>query len=286
MAIQRFPEQRVAITGGATGLGLALAKQFLHEGWSVAIADIQDEKGQAEIELLGLPESRLFFTKVDVTKEAQLKKWRDDIVKRWGGVDIIINNAGVATHGAIDEAPLSDWEWVLDINLMGVVRGCRVFTPLFKKQRSGHIVNIASMAGLIHAPEMGSYNAAKAGVVALSETLEGELFSYGIGVSVVCPGFFQTDLGKTLRSPDPKAKDMVQRLFETSKIDADGVAKRVYSGINDKDFYVLPHKSYHLIWMLKRYLPAMYMRSLHVTGRKILQKKRDWQASLATLTQP
>src|SRR3546814_13789456 len=100
--------------------------------------------------------------------------------EQFGGVDLLFNNAGVAQSGPIDETTMDDWQWIVDINLLGVVRGCRVFTPLMKTQGSGVIVNIASMAGLIHPPQMAAYNTTKAAVVALSETLKAELHRYDI----------------------------------------------------------------------------------------------------------
>ena len=113
-----------------------------------------------------------------------------------------MNNAGIATGGRIDVESLDEWDRVVDINLMGVVRGCRAFTPLFKRQRSGHIVNTASAAGLVHPPMMSSYNTVKAGVVALSETLSHELHPYGVTVSVVCPSFFRTNLADSIQGDD------------------------------------------------------------------------------------
>ncbi len=276
--MQRFPERRVAITGAASGLGLSLARLFLSRGWRVAFADIQDEAGESIVSALKLPKDRAFYQHVDVTKVRDIQAWKKRIMETWGGLDLLINNAGVATHGAVDVAPIEDWEWVLNINLLGVVRGCRTFLPLFKKQKSGHVINIASMAGLIHSPEMGSYNAAKAGVVALSETMVGEVSGYGVGVSVVCPGFFPTGLGKSARMGSPQMKRALERLFASSKLSADDVAERIYKGVEQRDFYVLPHLNYRPIWWLKRYLPAGYLASLKAIGNKMQAKRKAWEA--------
>lgn len=278
--MRRFDGKRVAITGAANGLGLALAKRFAQQGWRVAMADVQDEEGEKSLNTLPTLRADAFYSHVDVTKIADLKAWKSAIEARWGGLDILINNAGVATHGAIDEAPLEDWEWVLNINLMGVVRGCKVFTPLFKQQHSGHVVNIASMAGLVHSPEMGSYNASKAGVVAVSETLFGELTGFGVGVTVVCPGFFQTALAKAARTTHPQVKQAIEKLFATSRLSADDIADLIFQGVENQQFYILPHFSYRMMWWVKRYLPAAYLKSMQSMGKTMFRKRQKWQAEL------
>jgi NAD(P)-dependent dehydrogenase (short-subunit alcohol dehydrogenase family) len=130
------------------------------------------------------------FLPCDVTKETDLAAAAQWLETNWGGVDVVINNAGVAAAGGIADYELPDWEWILDINLLGVVRGCKVFTPLFRRQGGGRFINIASMAGLMNLPKMAPYNASKAAVISLSETLAYELAADNIKVSVVCPSFF------------------------------------------------------------------------------------------------
>ncbi|WP_369600621.1 SDR family oxidoreductase [Hahella sp. SMD15-11] len=270
--MKRFPQKRVAITGAASGLGLSLARVFAGHGWKVALADVQDDAGEAAAQELAR-QTDAFYRHVDVRKTEDIRQWHRDITSRWGGLDILINNAGVATHGAIDLAPEEDWEWVIDINLMGVVRGCKIFVPTFKAQGYGHIINVASMAGLLHSPEMGSYNATKAGVVAVSETLLGELAPYNTGVSVVCPGFFKTNLAKTARSPDEGVQELIEKLFATSRLSADDIAEKVYRGAESRDFYILPHRFYHALWLLKRYVPPAYLAQMKVLGKKVAARR-------------
>ncbi len=273
----RFPEKRVAITGAASGLGRAMAVFYAKQGWKVALADIHDQRGEETLELIRKLGGDCFYTRVDVREDQSLEQWKNAIVKRWGGLDIIINNAGVGSHGSIDEASLDDWDWVIDINLMGVVRGCRIFTNLFKKQGYGHIVNVASIAGLIHSPEMNSYNVTKAGVVALSETMRAELQPAGIQLSVVCPAFFQTNLTENTRSPNPNIKSVINKLFSQSKISADDIAKIVFESVQAGKFYILPHKNFAAIWYLKRYSPSLYfmlMGKMVSKNKKSLDKKR------------
>jgi short-subunit dehydrogenase len=166
-----------------------------------------------------------------------------------------VNNAGVAGAGRIEALTLEDWSWILDINLLGVVRGCRVFAPLMKRQRAGHIVNVASMAGLLDMPLMSSYNASKAAVVSLSETLQNELAPDGIAVSVVCPSFFQTNLHESMRTPDEGLQRTVARLLERGPLPAEVVLDRIFAALEAGEFYVLPHPLGRKAWRAKRLLP-------------------------------
>lgn len=265
--------KRIFITGGASGLGLAIARLYASEGWRVCIADVNDERGQDA--LATLKPAGAFYLHVDVTREEELQAAADELQKRWGGVDVVVNNAGVAQAGAIEDVPLADWLWILNINLLGVVRGCKVFTPLFKRQGHGHFVNVASMAGLLNAPMMSSYNASKAAVVSLSETLQVELAEQHIAVSVVCPSFFQTNLADSMRSSDPRLQQMTRKLLKKGGLSADEVAMAVFNAVQKKKFYILPHADAGSIWMLKRYLPrGSYAWLLERSTRKMRQPAR------------
>ncbi|WP_410210435.1 SDR family NAD(P)-dependent oxidoreductase [Aquirhabdus sp.] len=155
--------KRVFITGGASGLGRALAFHYARAGWHICIADVSDVRGEEtrqELQRIS-PSTEVLHRHADVTREEDLQAIADELDQRWGGLDVLINNAGVAQAGAIEDVLISDWEWILNINLLGVVRGCKVFTPIFKRQGHGHIVNIASMAGLLDVPRMASYTSPK-----------------------------------------------------------------------------------------------------------------------------
>jgi len=130
--------KRVFITGGASGLGRALAFHYAHAGWQVCIADVSDARGEETRQKLQRisPSTEMLYRHADVTHEEDLQIIADELNQRWGGLDVLINNAGVAQAGAIEDVLLSDWEWILNINLLGVVRGCKVFTPIFKTPRS------------------------------------------------------------------------------------------------------------------------------------------------------
>ncbi len=261
-------QKRVFITGGASGLGRALALRHARAGWRVCIADLNDARGESvRQELLSAGAPDAVYHHADVTREQDLQAVADDLTQRWGGLDVLINNAGVAQAGAIEDVTLSDWQWIIDINLLGVVRGCKIFTPIFKRQGSGHIVNIASMAGLLDVPRMASYNVTKAAVVALTGTLEQELMEHGIHVSVVCPSFFQTNLEETMRASDPGLKKMMSKLLASGKLSAEDVAERIFQGVARQDVHILPHAAGERLWLAKRYLPhsfysRMFQRSV------------------------
>ncbi|WP_373047135.1 SDR family oxidoreductase [Vulgatibacter sp.] len=261
-------EKRVFVTGGAGGFGRALAERYAQAGWRVCIGDIHEARGAETLAALQR-DTEAIFLRCDVRQEAELVAARDRLERSWGGVDVVINNAGVAMAGAIDQVALDDWQWILDINLLGVVRSCRVFTPLFKRQRSGHFVNVASMAGLLDVPYMSSYNATKAAVVSLSETLQNELVDEGIGVTVVCPSFFETNLHEALRTPDPAFQPVMRKMLARSPLTAAQIADQTFRAVEAGAFYVLPHGEGRAAWFLKRLAPRrLYAQVLRSQVRK------------------
>ena len=250
--------QRVFITGGASGLGRALALNYSRQGARVCIGDITPEQGAETEEAINEAGGEGLFLECDVRRVSDFEKVKNDLVKEWGGVDVVVNNAGVASAGSIEDTTIADWEWILDINVMGVVRGCKVFTPLLKKQGSGTVVNVASMAGLMLAPLMNSYNVSKAGVIALSETMNHEFIGTGVNVCVVCPAFFQTNLTSSMRSSIPGIQSNVNKLMQRSSITADDVASDIVRAVRKGQFWVLPHKTERRLWYIKRASPKAF----------------------------
>jgi NAD(P)-dependent dehydrogenase (short-subunit alcohol dehydrogenase family) len=240
---------RILVTGAASGLGAALVARFVADGHQVLSTDV----------LAGDAPS---YRQLDVRSPDDWAKAAEWCEQSWGGLDILVNNAGIATGGRIDVETLDEWNRVVDINLMGVVRGCRAFTPMFKRQRSGHIVNTASLAGLVHPPMMSSYNAVKAGVVALSETLSHELHPYGVTVSVVCPSFFRTNLADSIRGEDTAMGATARQLIEKSPRSADDIAAGVVAGIKKKQFLIIPDRPALLAWRTKRFAHPLYERQM------------------------
>ncbi|WP_043113850.1 SDR family oxidoreductase [Solimonas soli] len=272
-AAQRAGTQRVFITGGASGLGRALAERYARAGARVCIGDVNDARGAEALQALRARGIEAHYLHCDVTREADLEAAAQWLRTQWGGADVVVNNAGVAASGGITELPLADWQWIVDINLLGVVRGCKAFTPLLAAQKRGHIVNVASMAGLIHPPLMSAYNAVKAAVVALSETLKVELAKDGITVSVVCPAFFRTNLTETARAGDADSSRMMNKLVTQARRGADEIAAQVYDGIRRGDFHILTHRREARIWRLKRLLPyPLYARMMIKATRQMMGK--------------
>lgn len=265
--------QRVFITGAGSGLGRALALHYARQGARIACTDRDLASVEATLAQVVQTGGTGLALALDVTKEADFVAVAERLHMDWGGVDLVINNAGVATAGDLDTAPLSDWEWVLDINLLGVVRGCKTFAPLLKAQKSGHVVNIASFAGIANPPGMGSYNAAKAGVIAVSETLKHELASEGVGVTVVCPAFFPTNLMQNARVQQAGTRSMVQRFMDKSGVTAEGVAAQIAEAVTKKRFLVLTHKDSRTQALVKRLFPELFYGQM-AKLRKPFQKAR------------
>ncbi|MBA8876371.1 SDR family oxidoreductase [Phyllobacterium myrsinacearum] len=249
-------KKRIFVTGGASGLGREIAVRWAREGALICIGDLNDVRGQETLDLIRAAGGEGIYRHCDVTKLADLQAVAAELQQTWGGVDVVFNNAGVATAGALTGETIEQWQWVLDINLLGVVRGCQAFAPVFKAQGKGHFVNTASMAGLVHPPMMGSYNAVKAAVVAFSETLRVELAPNNIGVTVVCPSFFRTNLTESMRSNSPAAAQKIERLFEKAPITAAEIAERIYRAVETNQYLVLPHSGDRKAYWFKRLMPV------------------------------
>jgi NAD(P)-dependent dehydrogenase (short-subunit alcohol dehydrogenase family) len=238
---------RVLVTGGSAGLGAAIATRFAADGARVLITDIDEPAGAAG--------GDISFQKLDVRSDEDWTRVRAWVEREWGGLDVLVNNAGVASAGRIERLSMDDWEWILDINLKGVVRGCRTFVPLFKRQGNGHLVNMASLAGLMNLPGMDSYNVSKSGVISLSETLRYELSPYGVRTTVVCPAFVPTSLGTRLRSPDPVLTAAADKMIRAGKVSPEDVAQQVFDAVRDNKFLVLTHREGRIAMAAKRFAP-------------------------------
>jgi NAD(P)-dependent dehydrogenase (short-subunit alcohol dehydrogenase family) len=249
-------DRRVLVTGAASGLGLALVRRFAAAGARVLATDV------AEAPPEGLLPPGVAYRRLDVRSDADWAAALEDVTARWGGLDLLVNNAGVAAGGRIEHVAMDEWQWIIDINLLGVVRGCRTFVPMFKRQRSGHIVNVASVAGLVHGPGMSAYNAVKAGVVAVSETLSHELAPYDVAVSAVCPAFFRTNLAASMRGSDAGMRASATKLINGSRTSADQVAARVIAGIDRQREVILTDTSGRVMFWTKRLARPLHRRTV------------------------
>jgi NAD(P)-dependent dehydrogenase (short-subunit alcohol dehydrogenase family) len=238
-----------AITGAGSGLGRAMALAFAREGMKIALADV-DQKGLDQtVSLLG--DASLFSRKVDVSRESDVQAFCDRIEKPF----LVCNNAGVSPLGAVWENSVGDWQWILGVNLWGVIHGVRAFAPRLIAQGEGHIVNTASVAGLISPPGSGAYNVTKHAVVALSESLHHDLRERGsaVGVSVLCPAYVPTGISTSERnrpaglstgdkSELTRAKEAkLKKAVASGRLTADDVAKAVVAAVKEDRFYILTH---------------------------------------------
>jgi NAD(P)-dependent dehydrogenase (short-subunit alcohol dehydrogenase family) len=245
------------VTGGASGLGRAMALHFAREGMNVAIADIEQARlDEVVSELKGLGVNAI-GVRTDVSKSTEVDALARRVVADLGGVHVVCNNAGVSPLGLAWENSLADWEWMLGVNLWGVIHGVRVFTPLLLAQDEGHIVNTASVAGLINPPNSGMYNVTKHAVVALTETLYHDLGERKskVSCSVLCPAYVPTGIADSERnrppefanpsvekSPEQVAKEaMLRKAVRSGRLSADDIGAAVLAAVKEDRFYILTH---------------------------------------------
>ncbi|MGC8491679.1 MAG: SDR family NAD(P)-dependent oxidoreductase [Syntrophobacteraceae bacterium] len=271
--MDRFRTKTVVITGAGSGFGRGLAVDFAKRGWKVAVSDINPERIRETVELLNA-DSRSLAVTCDVTRPEEVQSLADKVLSTWGGVDIIINNAGVPVGGIMEKIALEDWRFEIDVMLMSVVYGCRTFIPVFKKQGWGHIVNTASAAGILSLAEMSPYNVTKAGVISLSESLCVELRGSNIGVTVVCPTFFKTNLLDNARATDDHQVKMFGACFNRMTFGTvESVTRATVKAIKKNRLYVLPQPDAKLFWLMKRMTPNIFFKvSGQVYARGILDR--------------
>lgn len=258
--ISDFQGKTAVITGAGSGFGLACARIGASLGMQLVLIDVQqDTLDAANAELQAAGAQTLVF-RLDVSNDAQMEAMANSVKSRWGAPHLVFNNAGVGSGGLIWENTTQDWDWVLGVNLMGVVHGVRLFTPMMLEAAAqdaawqGHIVNTASMAGLLNPPNMGVYNVSKHAVVALSETLYQDLrlVTGQIGASVLCPYFVDTGISQSFRNrpadmdgnPTRSQKvqhAMISKAVASGKVSAAEVAQLVFDAVAKNQFYIYSH---------------------------------------------
>ena len=273
MSIVQDFERTVAITGAGSGFGEALALRYSDAGYRVAVTDIDVARAATVLEQIRQRGGAGFSQALDVSSGSDWDSFYQRVLTEWGGLEILVNNAGVAAAGRLEDTPIDDWKWVLDIDLMGVIRGCHRFLPIMREQQKGHLVNIASFAGLASVPEVSAYVVAKSAVVALSEQLRVDLDGSGVGVTLVCPAYVQTRLMETFRSQDEQHQLNVERWMRRSSITAEQVAGQVYEAVENGKFLVLTHKETRWYWRMKRWFPERYYRTMVTFADKLKARK-------------
>lgn len=256
---RRFPGKRAFITGAASGLGRAIATELAAAGWQLGLLDVSAPRLAAVEAALRTTAATPHTYAGDVADEAFVAASVGDFVRRAGGLDVMVNNAGVAAAGPVETTPPSDWRWITDINLFGVVWGCQAAVPHLRAAGSGLVLNVASSAGFAAAPQMSAYNATKAAVISLTETLAAELEGTGIQASVAMPGFFSTHLLATMRAPDEQ-RAMAQRIMQSSGEDAASAARAILQAAAGGTLHIVWPDKYRLAWRLKRLFPGWFVR--------------------------
>jgi NAD(P)-dependent dehydrogenase (short-subunit alcohol dehydrogenase family) len=247
-------EGRVAaVTGAASGLGRAMALAFAGEGMHAALADVDEPGLNSTLNEVQSRGARAFAMRVDVSRYQEVESFCSKAIAQFGATHVVCNNAGVSPLGAVWENTLADWQWILGVNLWGVIHGVRAFVPRLLAQGEGHVVNTASVAGLISPPGMGAYNVTKHAVVALSESLYHDLRLRGspVGVSVLCPAYVPTGIADSERNRPrellnpgrnpSKEEALLKKAVASGKLSADDVARAVVAAVKEERFYVLTH---------------------------------------------
>lgn len=246
------------ITGAASGIGLALARHAAAGGMNLVLADIDETRLASAIESLGVANARVLAVAGDLGEEAVVAGLADQAFARFGEVHLLCNNAGVALTRLVREMRTADWEWVLGANLWSVIFGVQSFLPrMLAQAATSHIVNTASVAGLLSPPAAAAYSVSKHGVVALSETLYHELRAEGarVGVSVLCPAWVNTDINSAQRTRPARfgtaaaageysqaQEANIAKAIRSGRLTADDVAAAVFAAVSEGRFYIIPHR--------------------------------------------
>ncbi|MRG97111.1 SDR family NAD(P)-dependent oxidoreductase [Polyangium spumosum] len=261
MSSGRFADKVVLVTGAGSGIGRATALAFAREGADLVLCDVNEASLEEVSAATRAQGRRALARKVDVSSAAAMQSFADEVHAALSGVDVIVNNAGVAVAGGLRDTTLDDWNWVMGINVMGVVHGCHFFVPrMIERGRGGHVVNIASAAGLAGSRLLLAYATTKFAVVGFSEALREDLRRHRIGVSAICPGFIRTNINEAGRRrgrfAEPAAIERSRRLMERGA-SPELVAGRIMDAVEQNLGLVPVTKEAHLAYALKRVSPNL-----------------------------
>lgn len=257
---ERLPRKRAFITGAGSGLGRQFSLELAGDGWILGLADFNKRSLAETTELVqaagGTPHSFVF----DVSDRKAYQRNAKRFLKTAGGLDLLINNAGVGDGGDVGEYSLENWEWLIGINVMGVVHGCHFFLDSLKSQGGGHIINMSSAAAYSNLPSMSAYSATKAAVLSLSEVLDSELAPHGVGVSAVTPTFIQTNIMQHSRGRDEERSELTRLLLKTSGLTPQKVVPMILDQAGrGKLHIVFPFRARLARWMT-RLAPWLWRR--------------------------
>jgi NAD(P)-dependent dehydrogenase (short-subunit alcohol dehydrogenase family) len=246
--VKTFEGKVAVVTGGGSGIGRALALGLAREKARVVVADVDESDAEETMRQVSALGGEGLAVRTDVSDRSQVAALADRVFDRYGATHVLCNNAGVVVHGGLEAATWEDWQWLVGVNLWGVVHGLMAFLPrMIASAEGGHVVNTASMAGLIASQGLGVYNTTKYAVVGLSETLAKDLRPHGIGVTVVCPMGVATRIRQAARNrpaslrnaPSPKEDGEMTLIGRT--LDADDVAAQTLAAVRAGALYVITH---------------------------------------------
>ncbi|WP_054813525.1 SDR family NAD(P)-dependent oxidoreductase [Nocardia arizonensis] len=270
----RTRDARAVVTGAGSGIGRAFAVQIAARGGRVICADIDSTRAAETVALIERDHpgvAHAFACDVARRDDMQLLAHFAETVFD-GPVSLVVNNAGVGIGGRhVGDIGFADWEWALGINLWGVVHGCEIFAPQLRAARRGGIINVASAAGFAAAPSMAVYNASKAAVISLSETMAAELAASNVAVTVLCPTFVKTNVAHDGRITDG-SRHLAETLMRWTGFGPDQVARITLDAHDRGTLYVLPQFDAHVVWRLKRWFPAQYTYALGLLDRLLPQQ--------------
>lgn len=256
------------ITGAGHGLGRALAQRAISDH-RVALLDRDENAGRATAEVLRQAGGEVLFLGADVSRERDLRQAVDRILRRWSRLDVVINNAGLAAAAPFEALDQQSWEDPWRVNVMGTVYGCRTALTVMKQQGSGHLVNVAALAGITAPPGMASYVACNAALIRLSEALAAELSGLGIRVSVVCPDLFASDLARHMSGSDVLGRARLQRALQRAPDSADLVAGRILDALPQAPLYIFPQPEAKRAWRRKRRHPERFIRAMMERAKRL-----------------
>ncbi len=254
-----FEGVNALVTGGSSGLGRAFCEELGRRRAKVLITDVDIDGAHETARRVESAGGEARAIEADVSSLERMREVADEASDYFGEVELLINNAGIGVGGRFAELDIEDWRKCIDVNLWGVIYGCHLFAPEMERRGRGYIVNVASAAGLLAAPEMSPYNVTKAGVVSLSETLHAEIGPKGVHVTALCPTFFRTRIMDTAYGvPDEEMKKIVEKMMDRSKLQAPDVARIALEAVHQGRLYAVPMRDGRMFWWLKRALPQRY----------------------------
>jgi NAD(P)-dependent dehydrogenase (short-subunit alcohol dehydrogenase family) len=275
VTMRSLTDKIAVVTGAASGIGQATAIEFADKGADVVVSDVNEPGLVETVSAIEAKGRRAVALGVDVSKPEQVEGMINKAIETFGKIDVLMNNAGVGLSGEMRHLSLKDWEWIMGINLWGPIYGIHFALPHMVKQRSGHIVNVASSAGLIASSCMSAYTTTKFGVVGLSEVLRNELVRFGIGVTVVCPGFVRTNIFDATEARGMKDVPGGDDLPSWLGISKEACAKNILKAVQRNKFLIIPGPEMKVVYSFKRFAPFLYRGVTKMIGKQFERMSVD-----------